>query len=224
MDYHGDEAIDEVALGKDLERVRVWFKNKDELSPPKGLIDRRKNYAMKLSKAAGHLLQLMGDDRLEDIRDAIVVAFPIIPGEDHFVGSYDGEPHPIPPDLLREVPPWFSLKAGLHYLVQIADAEAERQRELRERKIVPWLDKDWLIGTRLARIFEKHFKSKAGYTRDQYEDNSRAKGKFIDFIKAVLIEFGLGSMNADVIAKAVAAGRKSQKLRGAEGPGPHSKG
>lgn len=64
-----DGEIDEVALGKDLERVRVWFKNKDELSPPRGLINRHKNYAMNLSKVAGHLLQLMDDDRLGDAHE-----------------------------------------------------------------------------------------------------------------------------------------------------------
>jgi hypothetical protein len=212
LDHDGE--IDEIALRKDLQRVRLWFKNKDELQPPKGVIDGRIVRAKKLSKAASHLLHLTGDDQPIGIRNAIARAFPIDPGDRSYVGSYVGERNPLPPDLLREVPTWEALKAGLHYLKQVADAETARQGKLREKEIAPWLIKNWLIGTRLVSIFERHFKIKAGYTKKINPDddgNPPADGPFIRFVRAVYIAFGYPPPHPDTIGKAISAGRKLKK-------------
>ena len=217
-----DRPADLGALRKDLEWIYVWFKNRDEFFSPKSDIDRRESHATKLSKAAASLLELMNgepDPRPLDDPGWVECSTDLARGiEDRTLDDCSAESGNAADQgaahLFTGVTTWEPLRTELHRLKRVSDAETARQRALRNREIAPWLTKDWLIGTRLVSIFERHFKIKAGYTKKINpgdDGNPPADGPFIRFVRAVYIEFGYPPLHPDTIGKAISAGRRLKK-------------
>jgi hypothetical protein len=211
-----DRPADLAALRKGLEWIYVWFKNRDEFFSPKSDIDRRESHTIKLSKAAATLLELINGE--PDARpvdpDWVECSTDSARGvedrtlDDCRAGSGDAADQGSR-DLFAGITTWELLRAELHRLKRVSDAETARQRALRNREIAPWLTKDWLI-RRLASLFEKHFRKKPGYTRNSYSE-APAEGPFISFVGAVCVELGYSRPHPDTIAKALSRTKKKTK-------------
>jgi hypothetical protein len=77
---------------------------------------------------------------------------------------------------------------------------------LTSRELEPSLQErspfEWLVGVGLPRVYQEHFQSEAGYTRNPVTD--AIHGQYIDFVEAALHEFDIKHAGAPYTRAAIA--------------------